>query len=130
MRNTSPGGWSAQTQLDQIQYLLPDFKYSAFAPATHGFEDKDPEGVAILSKYPIMEVTSYNYTLLKTDPDTNPRIALRALIDLPGIGPTDFFVIHLSYDKTTQCRNINELRKFLYSFDRGGPQILLGDFNA
>ena len=65
---------------------------------------------------------------------------MRALIETPIgkksqqlnliIGLVNFFVIHISYEKTTQCRNMNELLLFLDSFDSNIPQILLGDFNT
>lgn len=89
----------------------------------------------------IANVASHlNLTILPGDPDTNPRVVLRALIDVPKlgiiislllivVGALNVFVFHISYEKTTQCRNINEALPFLSRYPTKTPQILLGDFN-
>jgi hypothetical protein len=45
------------SQLDELAALLPDYKWKAFVPAMHGLKGDNGEGVAIISKYPILETT-------------------------------------------------------------------------
>lgn len=124
------------SQLDDLMALLPFFKYSAFAVATPHADFNSSEGLGILSKHPIIEVTQFNFTVVPTDADTNTRTCLSAIIDVPKIGKLQVYVTHLSYERTMQCRQMAELLSFV---ERDGtsnqdcskniPKLVAGDFN-
>ena len=46
---------SLGSQLEQLSRLLPEYKYIGFEVATHQTSDNMREGVAIMSKYPILQ---------------------------------------------------------------------------
>ncbi|MDC3412161.1 endonuclease/exonuclease/phosphatase family protein [Aquibacillus sp. 3ASR75-11] len=80
-------------------------------------------GIAILSKYPIIE--SENIEL--SSYGNEPRGLLRTKIDVGGI-LVSVFNTHLGLDTSERLAQIKEITRVTSSFVR--PRILLGDFNA
>eukprot|EP01114_Cavostelium_apophysatum_P001642 TRINITY_DN11440_c0_g1_i1.p1 TRINITY_DN11440_c0_g1~~TRINITY_DN11440_c0_g1_i1.p1 ORF type:complete len:374 (+),score=53.59 TRINITY_DN11440_c0_g1_i1:182-1303(+) len=113
-------------QLNQLQSILFEYKYSVYHVATPG--DETNEGLGILSKFPIIEESYVNFSIVAS-PDTNTRIGMRALIDVHG-KPMNFYVTHLSYDRQTQCRNMNEFAAFIEATRKDHPSIVVADFNT
>eukprot|EP00026_Physarum_polycephalum_P012477 Phypoly_transcript_12790.p1 GENE.Phypoly_transcript_12790~~Phypoly_transcript_12790.p1 ORF type:complete len:355 (+),score=43.64 Phypoly_transcript_12790:141-1067(+) len=116
--------------------LLPFFKYSAFAVATPNADFNSAEGVGILSRHPIIDVDHYNFTIVPSDGDKNTRTCLSATILVPKIGKLQVYVTHLSYERTTQCRQIAELLSYIEKdknedgdCSKKIPKVLAGDFN-
>ncbi len=80
-------------------------------------------GVAILSKYPILETERVELS----SNGHEQRVVGRALIDVNGTH-INFFVTHLSYeDKATRTGQFAELAAILSAH---APYVLVGDFNT
>lgn len=91
------------------------------------YEDGSIEGIAIASRYPIIEVKSVKLT--QADDDFNQRSCLRAIISHPK-KRIMFYNTHLTYGKKGQNTQASEILQFLNTDDdRQTPQILLGDMN-
>jgi len=110
--------------------------HMVFAPATEHIFGIDPldrliisvlgfkEGPAILSRYPI--VASEVYDLPRCRYRLDPRILLRAEIDIPG-RPVQIFSAHTSKGDECQLQRVGEL----FREHRGeGQAILMGDLNT
>eukprot|EP01103_Thecamoeba_quadrilineata_P012850 TRINITY_DN3420_c0_g1_i2.p1 TRINITY_DN3420_c0_g1~~TRINITY_DN3420_c0_g1_i2.p1 ORF type:complete len:145 (+),score=14.59 TRINITY_DN3420_c0_g1_i2:74-508(+) len=98
------------SQIDELQLILSEYRWSYFEGATT-IDDDGVEGLAILSRYPI---ESTSKLILSSDPndlDTNTRVCLFAHIDHPFAGKINFYVTHLSYHRSQQCRNAKEITK-------------------
>lgn len=90
--------------------------------------DSGQYGLAILSRFPIHDVTN---TPLKTQPGSEPRIALAASIR-PDIGPPEMIFVdtHLCH-RNEQVRTMQTTELNQCSDSEGDvPVILAGDFNA
>jgi endonuclease/exonuclease/phosphatase family metal-dependent hydrolase len=86
--------------------------------------DGTDEGVGLLSRYPVLETTPYRFAKFATDKDVVNRTCLRALIDTPR-GKINFFVAHLSFEKSQQCRQVVELKViFLFIIRRRKKNVL------
>lgn len=99
------------------------------------------EGLALFSKFPILQESVKKFTILPADTDLNQRVALHGLVGTPS-GVINFFVVHLSvhtseislnfqYADIVQCRQAVELVSFVQEKAFLSPRsILLGDFNT
>lgn len=105
-------------------------QYTSFFPLRTE-KDAGQEGLAVVSQYPIK---SSELILLEGGPkssDPNQRATLHAVIELPGARQCHVFVVHLTYDATSQCTMVLNLIAAVQS--RVGPSdcvFLAGDFNA
>lgn len=133
-------------QLSELKSLLnvdldPDVDplwEGKFLTASEDAGEGQREGIAVLTRWPIVSSHSINFTKVSS-PDANTRAALNVLLRHPTVG-SDFLVevysTHLSYDKTTQCQNTKELIEFVGAstanvFGRKQVfRIIGGDFNA
>lgn len=129
-----------QSQLEELQALLPDYKWAAFQWTTNAVDQEAVkmgrqgietgslfyrEGLAILSRWPITSWGAVNLTVGAQD--QNIRILLTARIEGPFF-PFTFAVTHMSYEKNTQCHNVIEIRNHLASLPK--PTVLVGDTNT
>lgn len=90
--------------------------------------DSGQYGLAILSRFPIGDISN---TPLKTQPGSEPRIALAARIKL-DVGPPEIILIdtHLCH-RSEQTRTMQTTQLNEFANPRSNiPVILVGDFNA
>lgn len=126
-------------QLDHLTELLPEYPYSIFHSAHIAKRQKrinlrvhDPEeGVALLSKHPIVYNETFTLTTVSGSEDENVRVVILAHVEVPKLGLVYFFVTHLSFVPTIQCRHVFELLRIIRSLDLdpNRPKIVVGDFN-
>ena len=100
--------WIA-TNLNMYYYYYPAVNEAAF-------------GVAILSKYPIRNITTYDLTSLQLE-----RVLLHADIILNSTFVIDVFVTHLGLEDENTTQQISEILSVTNKIN--GPKILMGDFN-
>ncbi|ETO21399.1 hypothetical protein RFI_15805 [Reticulomyxa filosa] len=105
---------------DQLMYLrkyvsAEKYPYVSFQPTdkqmlSKGSNDQSllKEGLAIISKYPIINERMFALHSVSTD-DRNERFLLRTRIKLAHDVYVDVYVTHLSYDKQLQCKQIQEV---------------------
>jgi len=113
-------------QLTQLQELLPEYQHH-FQPAQ--IERSQEEGLGIMSKYPILNIT-YALLPITQSADTTQRICLHATIDT-GVMQLSFFVTHLAFVALPQLRQAGAVMKFMNEI-RGThhlPQCIVGDWN-
>lgn len=81
-------------------------------------------GMAILSRYPILEVLE-----VPLSPGSEPRIALMAGVELPGGKRLQVVNVHFDWIEEDRVRftQAQELGEFLRTVDQ--PILLMGDFN-
>ncbi|XP_071510406.1 uncharacterized protein [Diadema antillarum] len=129
-------GRQRRTQVDELQeLLLPDYKWSSFQGGHTVANPKDKkmvnewqiEGLALLSKYPILrsemqELTHHSRT------DRVKRKVLHATLMVQGV-EVFVSVVHLSYDKWQQCNNVAEIMAYIRD-KKPKYSLILGDFNT
>lgn len=81
-------------------------------------------GLAILSKYPILEVRVHS---LPNDGVAEPRIALETIVEINGMGNIRIVNVHLDY--SNKELNLSQIRYVNKKFTDGKPTIMAGDFN-
>lgn len=91
--------------------------HSAYGPSWG-----DTYGVAVLSKYPIVEQRRYLLSSAQQQ-----RACLESRIDL-GDQTLTFFSVHLGLNPQERERQLDEL--LVYTADAPAPKVLVGDFNA
>lgn len=87
------------------------------------------EGLAILSRYPVLE---HKGTPLPEARPTEARILLSACLDTPA-GPTWVHTTHLHYrldDGIAREKQVVAIDDVIRSIETDRPQLLCGDFNA
>ena len=93
---------------------------------------RDEEGVAIISKHPIV---ASDYAILSRDAadeqDEHARVCLHAVISVPDIkiGLIDVYSVHMPLSPTARNRTTVEVARFIKASRLGAVQILLGDMN-
>jgi len=120
-------------QIDDFANRLPGYQF-VFQPAMTYLTLSPPyahtdEGLAIFSKFPILETSYERLTRNFSDPqDEHQRICLRALINTTS-GPLNFFVTHMSLSEVARRRNVVEIWDFVSKYNEKIPQVLVGDLN-
>jgi endonuclease/exonuclease/phosphatase family metal-dependent hydrolase len=104
--------------VDQVLWLSRKLNmYSAYGPSWGS-----TYGVAVLSKYPIVEHHRYLLTS-----EEQQRACLETRIDVQGQN-LSFFSVHLGLNVEERERQLDEL--LAYTVQAPAPQVLVGDFNA
>ena len=86
------------------------------------------EGLAIFSKYPIVEISHLKLSRnLSDSEDAHQRIVLRALLDTPS-GQINVFNSHFALTSVARNRAVFELWNWIQQYPK--PHILMGDLNA
>ena len=94
-------GYDKRSQMEQLlRYTSTKFAATHFEPASK-FEDGTMEGVALLSKFPMFNITVLPLRPLPHDQDRLNRSVVHARVVTPR-GPIDVFAAHLSYEKDQQ----------------------------
>jgi len=122
--------YEGQSQLQQLQSLLPDYPYSAYLEVLKGLAVGKEEGIGILSRYPIVNTTFTQYHSPESKANADTRKCLNALIEIPGLGKINFFVTHFGLDDHEQCTQASNLWRFLNTFPKDIPKIVVGDMNT
>jgi len=128
--NEGRGDWRSNTakiindRLASPYHLHTDWSHLGF--------DLYREGVAILSRYPFSKHDS-RYVSNNKDPyNIHARRAVMAQIDVPYIGPVNFYSVHTSWWDDGFPEQFENLRAWA-SANHGGPikaTLLCGDFNV
>ncbi len=116
-------------QLDMHYFFAPIYDFDPLSEDT----PRRQFGVAVLSKYPILQATNHEITRLSTQdaepkPTPSPGFA-EAIINVNGkIVP--FYVTHLDYrgDPTVRMMQVDDMLNIFE--DQAGDKILVGDMNA
>eukprot|EP00042_Codosiga_hollandica_P024752 m.105967 g.105967 ORF g.105967 m.105967 type:complete len:417 (+) comp51668_c0_seq2:105-1355(+) len=114
--------------------LLPALPYhwSVYATAAHVRTDVR-EGIALLSRFPVLNSSTIELTSSPNDPDLNQRVAIGAWIAVPAVGSVLVVTSHFSYDRRLQCRNLDDILTFIAAqkelVSKEAPVIFLGDLN-
>jgi hypothetical protein len=102
------------------QYPWLEFGFSSV------MDDGSFEGIALLSKFPIVETKKLQMLARQGEPDTNNRTALLIVVDHPRFGSINVFNTHFSYSKPIQCRQMAEFSNFIAQNMNQRPTVLLG----
>lgn len=96
------------TQLDELQRLLPEYKYKIYVPIErvdnkHLRPGWEWEGIGFLSRHKILTSMAVNLTRPFGSPDKNNRVLLHCqfLIEKKDI-EVNVILTHFSYDKRSQ----------------------------
>jgi endonuclease/exonuclease/phosphatase family metal-dependent hydrolase len=122
---------ASRFQVDDLASMLPGYQFVSRPAMTfqEGGQELHSEGVAIFSRFPIIESSVLELSQDLTDSgDFHKRVCQRALIETPH-GRVNFFVTHLSLSGKSRARTLPEIGEWIQSFDQY-PAVLLGDFNA
>ncbi|KAL4232401.1 hypothetical protein ACF0H5_009969 [Mactra antiquata] len=119
-------------QIHTLSEWLPQYQY-VYQPAQmqpNSIEDgRTEEGVALMSKYPIL---SHNVVMLflnrSNSADTHQRILLDVELFIPSIGKLNVLTTHLSLSHEAREQSVIQIWNYAKSIQ--GPVIILGDFNA
>ncbi|TKJ28638.1 MAG: hypothetical protein CEE40_11225 [Chloroflexi bacterium B3_Chlor] len=104
--------------VDEVLWLSRRLNmYSAYGPSWGS-----TYGVAVLSKYPILEHRRYLLTS-----EEQQRAGLQARIDVRG-QDLSFFSLHLGLNVAERDRQLDEV--LAYAAQAPRPKVLVGDFNA
>ncbi len=137
--------YESQHQLDHVKEILrgQGYEYYTFQPAMSYISTQDlyrfafttdiqpirsEEGIAIFSKYPIVE---HDYILLSrniADQSSHQRVCLHAKIEI-GSRVIDFYDTHLSLRDSSRQMNMQEILSFT-SESTGDLKVLVGDYNS
>lgn len=132
--------WAARSEFrDQARELADALGMRVFFAPIYDLDPLTPGaprrqyGVAILSRYPVLDTENHEITRLSTqDPQPTPRPMpgfAEAVVLVRGI-PVHVYSTHLDYraDPSVRAMQVADTRRIM-ARDRG-PQVLLGDFNA
>ncbi|BFZ01455.1 hypothetical protein BsWGS_04493 [Bradybaena similaris] len=130
---TPLGGRLGPCQMDHLMSLMPQYQF-VYQPAQLQRNSLDQgrteEGVAIFSKYPIIQ---HDYLLLfrnqSNSADLNQRICLHAVILVPSFGKVHIFNTHLSLSHEAREATVTQILQYMSYYD-GELVIFLGDLNA
>ncbi len=104
--------------VDQVLWLSRKLNmYSAYGPSWG-----NTYGVAVLSKYPIVEQQRYLLTS-----EEQQRACLQTRVDIGG-QDLHFFAVHLGLNSEERKRQLDEV--LTYTAQVPAPEVLVGDFNA
>jgi endonuclease/exonuclease/phosphatase family metal-dependent hydrolase len=106
-----------------------DYHYAWTAPPSSSPSDEEETGVAILSAYPLTEVT--RIVLPNPGPGKRRRVALGASIAIGGT-TYRFYSVHAE-TRISVAKKIEQMNAVLHDlarFPRETPAIIVGDFNT
>ena len=106
-----------------------DYHYAWTAPPTSSPKDEEETGVAILSAYPLTEVT--RIVLPHPGPGKRRRVALGATIAIGGT-TYRFYSVHgeTRIAVSKKMEQLNAVLQDLARYPKETPAIILGDFNT
>lgn len=129
LQEVDVGKWRTRRQ-DQAAVLAKTLSMSyRFFPVV---EDGDGSyGLALLSRFPIVDIRRGWLPLLPEDRERERRGVLQAVVDVPG-GPVWILVVHLSLYPRERRAQMAALvgSEWLGAIDPEMPVLVCGDFNA
>ena len=127
--NDGQGDWNTNSakiindRLDQPYHLYTDWSHLGF--------DKYREGVAILSRYPMLKQASTYVSNSHSAYSIHSRKVVMAQVQVPGMGPINFFSAHLSWWEDGFPEQFKRLSR--WAADNQSEEVsatfLCGDFN-
>lgn len=131
--------WGSRSDfVDEIEYLTEELNMEAFFAPIYDMNPAQPDqprrqfGVAVLSKYPILEATNHEIARLSTqdaEPEPKPAPGFpEVLVDVNGV-KLWFYVTHLDYRGDPTIRQM-QVADMLHVMSQGTNTILVGDLNA
>ncbi|XP_053407685.1 uncharacterized protein LOC123547470 [Mercenaria mercenaria] len=119
-------------QIHTLSEWLPQYQF-VFQPAQMQmntvYEGRTEEGVAIMSKYPIISYDSIMLFINRSNSaDTHQRVLLQADIFIPSVGMVHIFNTHLSLSH--EAREKCAVQIWNHVKPMKGPVLVLGDLNA
>ena len=70
-------------------------------------------GLGLISSLPVVSESVQFLTIHKHDPDTNQRIVLHVALQINPKTVLNLVLIHLSYQRQQQCKNMAEILRFI-----------------
>lgn len=109
--------------------MLKEYPYRAFGPGKSGV--KISSGVVILSKFPIVESETLKYSACAGMDCLANKGAVRARLDVPGVGLVDVVGTHLNSDGKDSVRSaqLEQVDELLARAGGNVPVLFGGDFN-
>ncbi|WBW97848.1 endonuclease/exonuclease/phosphatase family protein [Oceanirhabdus sp. W0125-5] len=107
---------------------ISDHKYYLTWDISHIGFDKYEEGVAILSKYPLIEENSFIVSSSTTRDNWKTRKIICTRIEINS-QIYDFYSVHLGWWDDIQDKFDSQIDKLLNYLDEEIPSFLMGDFN-
>jgi endonuclease/exonuclease/phosphatase family metal-dependent hydrolase len=108
------------------------YKHWVWRPAmlyAKGAGKRTFEGLAIFSKFPILDIEVLELSRHQYDPeDHHQRITLRAAVEAPT-GIINVFNSHFSLHSPSRDSGCVDIRDFMHYYAKRGPVVLAGDFN-
>jgi len=133
------GGFLQHGQMGHLAERLPGYQYVSQPSnlyldreARNTYPLRDEEGVAIISRFPIVHS---DFVVLSRDPldraDEHSRLCLHAVISVPDerVGLVDVYTVHMPLSERARNRTTVEVANFIQASRRGGVAWLLGDMN-
>lgn len=131
--------WGSRSHwIDEVQYLAEALEMQAYFAPIYDMDPAESDqprrqfGLAVLSKYPILEAHNHEITRLSTqEPNPEPKLTpgfLEALVHVDG-ARVWFYVTHLDYrgDPTVREMQVADMQQIMSNrYNR----ILVGDLNA
>ncbi|CAG9318352.1 unnamed protein product [Blepharisma stoltei] len=114
-----------RNMLDELLELLPEYPYH-YSHESMIYKNGSTEGIAIISRYPIIDVRTAQLT--KALGDSEERACLKVTIKHPK-KIFSVFNTHMTYDPKGQLKQAQDILNFMNEENDGTPQILLGDMN-
>lgn len=106
---------------------ITDYSYH-WAPSHIGYDIYD-EGLAILSRYPVLEVDDF-YTSKSQDPSTiDARKILKVTLDYEG-EPIEVYSCHMNLPTSQNETQADNLHRLVSHSDFSGLKLFMGDFNT
>lgn len=126
------GEWLGPCQIHTLSEWLSQYQY-VYQPAQMQpntvYDGRTEEGVAIMSKYPIISHKSIMLFINRSNSaDMHQRVLLQADIFIPAVGKVHIFNTHLSLSH--EAREKSMVQIWNHAKQQKGPVIVLGDFNA
>ncbi|MBZ5710679.1 endonuclease/exonuclease/phosphatase family protein [Nannocystis pusilla] len=111
-------------QAAQLGRCVPGYEVVYRAAAVHA--DGREEGLAFLSRYPLLDLRVHALSRRDDGEDTSRRALLHGLFAAPG-GPLHLVDAHFSWVEAQARDNVSEALAYLAAVE--GPAALVGDFN-
>jgi endonuclease/exonuclease/phosphatase family metal-dependent hydrolase len=100
-------------------------------------EEGGEEGLAVLSRFPIISSRSVNMTRPSRSTDLNHRVFLHVVLDAPAPhggstgagGALHILAAHWTYDTSGQCAAARQMLAYANALPSGEPVVMVGDFN-
>ena len=112
-------------QAAQLARALPEYAHTVFQAASRA-EDGSEEGMAFLSRFPILETRVFSLSRQAGHEDSFERAVLRATFDAPG-ETLHVLNAHFSWVEAQALDNLAEALPLVEEL--AGPAALVGDFN-